>query len=105
MTITLILVLGGLNFLIRFLPALLVNRFALPKVVEIWLGYVPVATMAAIVFPTLLSGADKTIYISGNNLNLMSALPTIWVAGKTKSLGLTLAVGMLTMALLQFFQG
>jgi branched-subunit amino acid transport protein len=58
--ILIILVLGGTNFIIRFLPAVFLNKFTLPKVVEEWLSYVPVATMAAIVMPELLKGRDIT---------------------------------------------
>ncbi|ATW27066.1 AzlD domain-containing protein [Candidatus Formimonas warabiya] len=101
--IILIIVVGGTNFLIRFLPAVLLNKFALPKVVEEWLSFVPVATMAAIVVPELFKGEGKIVYLSWHNLNLLSALPTIAVAAKTKSLGYSLATGMVTMALLQMF--
>lgn len=101
--IILILVLGVTNFLIRFLPAAFLNKITLPKVVEEWLSYVPVATMAAIVMPELLKGDGQIIYFSCHNLNLLSALPTIIVAAKTKSLGYTLATGMGTMAILKMF--
>ncbi|MGI6684320.1 MAG: AzlD domain-containing protein [Bacillota bacterium] len=101
--IFLIMVLGGTNFLIRFLPALFLNKLALPKVIEDWLSFVPVATMAAIVLPELLKGGGQTIYFSISNLNLLSAIPTIIVAAKTKSLVYSLAAGMGTMALLRMF--
>lgn len=101
--IILIIALGAINFSIRFLPALFLNNFTLPKVVEDWLSYVPVATMAAIVMPELLKGDQKTFYFSLSNLHLISAIPTIVVAAKTKSLGFSLAVGMGTMALLKIF--
>lgn len=103
--IILILVLGGTNFLIRFLPAAFLNKITLPKVVEEWLSYVPVATMAAIVMPELLKGDGQIIHFSLHNLNLLSALPTIIVAARTKSLGYSLAAGMGTMALLKMFMG
>jgi len=103
--IIIILVLGGTNFLIRFLPAAFLNRITLPKIVEDWLSYVPVATMAAIVMPELLKGDGQILYLSRSNLNLLSAIPTIAVAAKTKNLGYSLAVGMGTMALLTMFIG
>jgi branched-subunit amino acid transport protein len=96
-----ILILGGLNYLLRFVPAILLNKFSLPKYVEEWLSFVPVATMAAVVVPSIIGYDDKPIYFSMSNPNLVCALPTVIVAWKTRSLGLTLAVGMLTMALLQ----
>lgn len=103
--IFLILVLGGTNFIIRFLPAVFLNKFTLPKVVEDWLSFVPVATMAAIVVPELFKGNGRIIYFSWHNLNLLSALPTILVAAKTKNLGYSLTVGILTMAALKMFIG
>lgn len=96
-----ILMLGVVNFSFRFIPAVLLNRFSLPKLVEDWLSYIPVATMAAIVVPTLLSGNGHPVFLSVHNLNLLSAVPTIAVAWKTKSLGYSLAIGMITMAILQ----
>lgn len=103
--IMIILVLGGTNFLIRFLPAAFLNKITLPKIVEEWLSYVPVATMAAIVMPELFKGDGQILYLSRFNLNLLSAIPTIAVAAKTKSLGYSLAAGMGTMALLKMFIG
>ncbi|MEL7565197.1 MAG: AzlD domain-containing protein [Dehalobacterium sp.] len=103
--IILILVLGGTNFLIRFLPAAFLNKITLPKIIEEWLSYVPVATMAAIVMPELLKGDGQILDLSRYNLNLLSALPTIAVAAKTKNLGYSLAAGMGTMAILKMFMG
>ncbi|MCR6545290.1 AzlD domain-containing protein [Dehalobacterium formicoaceticum] len=101
--IILILALGGTNFLIRFLPAAFLNKITLPKVVEEWLSYVPVATMAALVVPEIFQGNGQVIYFSLHNFNLLSALPTIFVAAKTRNLGYTLGVGIGTMALLNMF--
>lgn len=103
--VLIILVLGGTNFLIRFLPAAFLNKITLPKLVEDWLSYVPVTTMAAIVLPEILKGDGRIIYFSHHNLNLLSAIPTILVAAKTKNLGFSLAAGMGTMALLHMFIG
>lgn len=99
----LIFVLWVLNFSLRFLPAILLNKFTLPKVLNDWLSYVPVATMAAIVVPFILQGENQPVDFSHHNLNLISALPAVLVAAKTKNLGYTLAVGMGTMALLQWW--
>lgn len=101
--IVFIVALGLSNYLLRFLPAILLNKFSLPKVVEEWLSFIPVATMAALVIPELLKAGDRIISLSWSNQNLVSAIPTIIVAQKTKSLGFTLATGMGTMALLQLF--
>ena len=98
-----ILILGGANFLMRFLPAAYLHKITLPPVVEEWLSYVPVATMAALVVPELLMGNAETIQLSWHNLYLLSALPTIAVAAITKNLAYILAVGMAAMALLSYF--
>jgi branched-subunit amino acid transport protein len=96
-----IIILGLVNFLLRFLPAQILNKIALPEVVEEWLSFIPVATMSAIVIPVLLKTNNSLISFSWHNLNLLSAVPTVIVAAKTRNLGYTLATGMVTMAVLQ----
>ena len=100
--IVLILVLGAINFSMRFFPALILNRLDLPEVVKDWLSFVPVATIAALVLPMLLEWNGDIVNISLENKNLLAGIPAIISAGITKSLGITLATGMVAMALLQF---
>ena len=100
--IVLILALGLINFSLRFFPALILNKIDLPEVVKDWLSFVPVATIGALILPMLLGGENELINITIENKNLIAGIPAIIAAGLTKSLGITLAFGMGSMALLQF---
>ena len=99
--IIMIFALGGINLSMRFLPALILNKIDLPDTAKEWLSFVPVATIAALLLPMLLEGNGETIFISLENKNLLAGIPAIITAFFTKSLGITLAIGMGAMALLQ----
>ncbi len=100
--IVLILILGGINFSLRFFPAIILNKMDLPDIVKDWLSFVPVATIAALVLPMLLEWNGDIINLSFENKNLLAGIPALIAAGLFKSLGITLAIGMAAMALLQF---
>jgi len=100
--IVLILILGGINFSLRFFPAIILNKMDLPDIVKDWFSFVPVATIAALVLPMLLEWNGDIINLSFENKNLLAGIPALIAAGLFKSLGITLAIGMAAMALLQF---
>lgn len=86
----------------RFLPLFfLVNR-SLPSVVERWLGYVPSAVLAAMLFPSLLQ-KDGQLLLSFDNLYLIAAIPTFLIAWKSKSLFGTVITGMVVVAGVRFW--
>lgn len=93
--------LGGINFIMRFLPALILNKVDLPNFLIDWLAFVPVATIGALLLPMLLEWNGDIINITFANKNLLAGIPAIIIAKITKSLGFTLAIGMGAMALLQ----
>jgi branched-subunit amino acid transport protein len=86
------------TFLPRLLPAWFLARRKLPAVVVTWLRYVPAAVLAAMLFPALLLDGQQ-LNIQPANLFLLAALPTFFVAWKTKSLFGAVMVGMLLVAL------
>lgn len=96
-----IFALGGISFIMRFFPALILNKVELPGFLIDWLSFVPVATIGALVLPMLMEWNGDIINITFANKNLLAAIPAIIIAKVTKSLGFTLAVGMGAMALLQ----
>jgi branched-subunit amino acid transport protein len=94
---------GLVTYLPRALPLLLLRRagtsgWAMPSLLDAWLRYVPPAVLAAMVLPSLLlpSGAASSAI---GNLYLWAALPTLWVAWKTRSLLGAVAVGVVVVAL------
>lgn len=90
------------TYLPRLIPALFLRNKQLHPFVVAWLGYVPVAVLAALLLPTLLIEGGK-LNFSVNNLFLWAALPAAFVAWKKKSLFGTVIVGMLVVAIARLF--
>lgn len=99
--ILIIIALGGINFSMRFFPALILNKMELPEIVKDWLSFVPVATIGALLMPMLMEWDGELFKFAFANKNLLAAIPAVIIAKSTNSLGLTLAAGMGAMALLQ----
>lgn len=97
-----ILGMGAVTYLPRLLPMLMLSSRSLPPVVIMWLQYVPVAVLAAMLFPALTM-PDKQVNLGFDNLYLWAAIPTILAAWRTKSFFGTVLVGMGTVALVRFF--
>ena len=101
---------GVVTYLPRLLPLLILSRPArsgrgegstektLPTWLTRWLGYVPVAVLAAMLLPSLLL-AEGQANLAWDNLYLWAALPTAWIAWKTRSLVGAVLVGMAVVAL------
>ena len=100
--VLLIIILGVINFSLRFFPAAILKKVTMPDIATDWLSFVPVATISALVLPMIVGWQGKTIVLSMNNPNLIAAIPSIIVAAKTKSLAFTLATGMFVMAMIQW---
>ena len=75
----------AVTYVPRLLPVLLFSSKQLPPLVIVWLRYVPVAVLAAMVVPSLLL-VEQRIHFAADNLLLWAAIPTLLVAWKTKSL-------------------
>ncbi len=91
-----ILTLAGMLFvtyLPRVLPALLLQGRSLHPFLTAWLKYVPVAVLAALLLPSLLVARDR-LNLAWDNLYLWAAIPAGLVALKTRSLFITVLVGM-----------
>jgi len=93
---TFILTVAGMLFvtyLPRVLPALLLQGRPLPPFLTAWLKYVPVAVLAALLLPSLLVAEDR-LNLAWDNLYLWAAIPAGLVALKTRSMFITVLVGM-----------
>ncbi|MEQ8964748.1 MAG: AzlD domain-containing protein [Azospirillaceae bacterium] len=99
-----ILGMTAVTYLPRLLPALLLSSRRLPRPVEIWLGYVPAAVLAAMLAPTLVL-RDGAIALGFDNLFLWAAVPTTLVAIATRSLFATVLAGMAVVAATRWFTG
>lgn len=68
----------------RVVPMMYIATEALPSLVKRWLGFVPVAVLAALIGPDVLIH-NGSLDISTNNLFLLVAIPALGVAWWTKS--------------------
>lgn len=93
-----ILGMAVVTYLPRVFPLLALSGKKLPDIVVEWLGYVPAAVLAAMLFPSLLF-FEGSLSISKENLFFWAALPTLAAAILTKKLFLPVVVGMLTIIL------
>ena len=91
--ILMLLGMGLVTYLPRWLPIFLLARRNLPEVVINWLDLIPVSLLSALLMPELLtSGAPRAF----NPLRpeFLVAVPTFILAFKTKSLVWTVICGM-----------
>lgn len=100
----LIVILGSalVTFLPRVLPLMIMSRFSMPQWVMQWLGYVPVAVMAALVAQEVLT-RDGEIYMSWTNLELWTAIVTFIASVISRSLLVTVLTGVIVLMLLRYF--
>ena len=103
----LILGMGLVTFVPRFLPMLLLSSRQLNPQLERWLRLIPPAVLAALLAPELLTAKDAAgsahLFISPDNLMLLAAIPCFLAAWLTRSFFGTIVAGMAALALLRFF--
>jgi branched-subunit amino acid transport protein len=85
------------TYIPRLLPVWLLSSRSLPKIVDAWLRYVPVAVLAAMLFPAIVVQGDQ-VDLGLSNLFLLAAFPTVLVAWKTRSLFGSVIVGTVIVA-------
>ena len=88
----------------RLLPVYFLSARSLPPVAVAWLRFVPVAVLAAMLFPSLLVQGDQVV-IGPSNLFLCAAFPTLLVAWKTRSLFGSVVVGIVLVAAARYLLG
>jgi branched-subunit amino acid transport protein len=96
-----ILLMAIVTFVPRVLPVLLLAKRSLPKPVILWLSYVPVAVLAALLAPALFVPAGQFDLALTVNPAFWVAIPTIGVAIFTRNLFATVLTGMALSALLR----
>jgi branched-subunit amino acid transport protein len=107
----LIAILGmmAVTYVPRALPVLVLSSRKLPQVLVRWLGYVPVAVLAAMLFPALLvpegQAGGRQIDLGLDNLFLWAAVPTLLVAWKRRSFFGAVIVGMVVVAVARLVLG
>jgi len=92
-----LLLFGGMGlatYLPRALPLLYLAHKKMPQWLIDWLSLIPVATLSALIAPSLLTAASTRSFAFGK-LELLVAIPSLLFSLKTRSLGGTVLVGML----------
>jgi branched-subunit amino acid transport protein len=90
----LMLAMGGVTYLPRLLPLVMLSRRTLPGWLAEWLELIPAAILSALIAPTLFAQSAPRVFNFGK-VELLAALPTLLCAFKTRSLAGTVVVGML----------
>ncbi len=93
-----ILGMAAVTYLPRLMPTWLLSSRDLPRWLVLWLRNVPVAVLAAMLFPAIVTQRGE-LCISPRNLFLLAAFPTLLVAWKTRSLFGSVITGLAVVAL------
>lgn len=92
----------AVTYIPRLFPLLFLSGRSLPPLFIAWLKLVPPAVLSAMLVPSLLV-KDEQFTLAASNLYFWAALIAFPVAWKTKSLCLTVLVGMGCVAAGRFF--
>lgn len=92
------------TYIPRLLPVYFLSSRSLPPLAVAWLRYVPVAVLAAMLFPSLLAQEGQVV-LGPSNVFLWAGLPTLLVAIKTRSLFGSVVVGMVLVAAARYVFG
>lgn len=84
---------GIVTYLPRVLPLLTLSQRNLPQGLRDWLSLIPVAILAALLAPELLIDRSQHAFSLGKP-ELLAALPTLLLALRTRSLGISVLFGM-----------
>lgn len=89
-------------FIPRVLPMGLLAKRKISKNFQIWLSYVPVAILSALLAPEIFM-KNNELFLAKENLFLMAFVPVLLVAYFTKNLFATLLTGMVLVAGMRYF--
>lgn len=88
----------------RVVPFILVKNVALPEVLMKWLSYIPICILTALIVEHMWIIDGKGISAISVDLPFLYALiPTVIVAIWSRSLSLTVLVGVIAMAVVRYF--
>jgi branched-subunit amino acid transport protein len=94
---------GLITYAIRLSFILFFSQRDIPSWLQRALRFVPPAVLSAIILPELLI-QNAHLQLTFTNARLIAGIVAILVAWRTKNVLLTIAVGMLVLWLLQYFQ-
>jgi len=91
------------TYLPRLLPVLFLSRRSLPRAVVLWLSYVPVAVLAALLAPALFVPSGTVNFSLAENPIFWVSIPVFVIAFLSRNLFITVLSGMVIIALLRLF--
>lgn len=94
-----ILGMAFVTYLPRMLPLTLLSKKNIPDILTRFLGYIPVAVLSALLFPSIMMVDGKMSVGLSNHLSL-AALLTFPVALKTKNMFATVLLGMVIVVII-----
>jgi len=102
----LVLIIGMMivTYLPRLLPLAILTKLDIPPLLIRWLSYIPPAVLAALITPSILA-EGRSLNLGFDNKFLLASLPTFLIAIKTRSLVLTVVVGMAIVMVLNIIIG
>jgi branched-subunit amino acid transport protein len=91
--IPIIIGMGIVTYIPRWLPLFFLSRRRLPALLIDWLDFIPAAILSALVLPSIVTTGEPR-HLVWVKPDLWVALPTLVFALKTKSLAGTVVIGM-----------
>jgi branched-subunit amino acid transport protein len=88
------------TFIPRLMPPLMLSSRSLPPRVIEWLRFIPVSVLSAMLLPSLIM-KQEGICLLWKNPFLVAAVPTFFIAWKTRGLLGAVIAGMAVVALLR----
>ena len=95
---------GLVTVIPRVLPLVLLSRITLPRWLIRWLGYVPIAVLAALLAQSVAL-SDGHLALPPRNLAMLAAIPALVVAVRTRGLIAPVVTGVVAMATLRWVFG
>lgn len=92
-TIPIIIAMGIVTYLPRWLPLFFLSRRPLPPWFIDWLDFIPAAILSALILPGIVTTGEPR-QLEWSRPDLWIAIPTFLIALKTKSLAGTVIFGM-----------
>lgn len=92
-TIPIIIGMGIVTYLPRWLPLFFLSRYPLPSWLTVWLDFIPAAILSALILPSIVTSGEPR-ELAWSKPDLWISIPTLLFAVKTKSLAGTVVFGM-----------
>ncbi|MCM3112377.1 AzlD domain-containing protein [Lederbergia lenta] len=98
----LIIILGCavVTFIPRIIPFIVVRNLKLPVIVTKWLLFIPICIFTALIVDSIIMDGESLLSIDWKVL--AAIIPTLMIALWTKSLSVTVIVGIVCMATVRF---